>query len=72
MTATAMIAGMIPIASGSPQTAPLGKAVIGGLALATTATLLVLPALYSILASSSEHSPSLDPNDPTSRYHEAS
>ncbi len=71
MTAAAMIAGMIPIASGAPQTAPLGKAVIGGLAFATAATLLVLPAFYAILARRAKHSPSLDPNDPTSRYYEA-
>ena len=43
MTATAMIAGMIPIALGAEQTAPLGRAVIGGLVAATFATLLVLP-----------------------------
>jgi multidrug efflux pump subunit AcrB len=72
MTAAAMIAGMIPIALGAPQTAPLGKAVIGGLAFASVATLLVLPAIYAILAQRAAHSPSLDPNDPTSRYYEVS
>ena len=46
---TAMIAGMIPIALGAAQTAPLGRAVIGGLIAATFATLFVLPGLYSIL-----------------------
>jgi len=48
MTATAMIAGMIPLAIGTgerAQTAPLGRAVIGGLFLATMATLIVLPAV---------------------------
>jgi multidrug efflux pump subunit AcrB len=72
MTASAMIAGMVPIALGAPQTAPLGRAVIGGLALSTFATLTVLPSLYAILqARAPRHSVSLDPNDPTSRYHEA-
>ena len=53
MTATAMIAGMLPVAygfgQGSEQTAPLGRAVIGGLLLATVATLTVLPAMYAVL-----------------------
>ncbi|MCX6609847.1 MAG: efflux RND transporter permease subunit, partial [Acidobacteria bacterium] len=52
MTAFAMIAGMLPMAlglgEGGEQTAPLGRAVIGGLITATLATLLVLPAIYSI------------------------
>ena len=52
MTAAAMIAGMLPMAlgmgEGGEQTAPLGRAVIGGLVAATLATLLVLPAVYSI------------------------
>ena len=47
MTSCAMIAGMVPMAlgwgEGGEQTAPLGRAVIGGLAAATLATLLVLP-----------------------------
>src|SRR5262245_2688957 len=74
MTAMAMIAGMIPIALGTgerAQTAPLGRAVIGGLVLATLATLTVLPAIYAILqARASSTSPSLDPRDPESRYYE--
>src|SRR5437867_51635 len=52
MTATAMIAGMIPMALGTgdrAQSAPLGRAVIGGLFLATFATLIVLPAVYTLL-----------------------
>ncbi len=72
MTATAMVAGMIPIALGAEQTAPLGIAVIGGLVFATLSTLTVLPALYAILAKESIHSVSLDPTDPTSRFYEAS
>jgi multidrug efflux pump subunit AcrB len=54
MTSLAMIAGMVPMALGlgqaGAQTAPLGRAVIGGLIAATFATLLVLPAAYALLA----------------------
>jgi multidrug efflux pump subunit AcrB len=71
MTAAAMIAGMIPIAlalgEGSEQTAPLGRAVIGGLVSATGATLLVIPAAYSILQKAGAGSPSVNPYDPASR-----
>ncbi len=53
MTSLAMIAGMIPLAlglgEGGEQTAPLGRAVIGGLGAATLATLMVLPAVYAIV-----------------------
>jgi multidrug efflux pump subunit AcrB len=53
MTACAMIAGMIPIAlaigEGAEQTAPLGRAVIGGLLFATVATLTIVPAAYAIV-----------------------
>jgi len=74
MTATAMIAGMIPmaIATGERgQAAPLARAVIGGLVVATVATLTVLPAVYSLLqARASAVSASLDPNDPSSKYYE--
>ena len=76
MTASAMIAGMIPIAVGigesARQSAPLGRAVIGGLIVATLATLVILPCIYSILQNNaSTVSSSLDPTDPTSRYYEA-
>ena len=57
MTAAAMMAGMFPLAMGAEQTAPLGIAVIGGLALATAATLLVLPALYAILQNNARLKP---------------
>jgi multidrug efflux pump subunit AcrB len=73
MTSSAMIAGMVPMAlalgEGAEATAPLGRAVIGGLAMATLATLIVLPSVYS-LAQQSAHamSPSLDPDDPESRH----
>jgi multidrug efflux pump subunit AcrB len=74
MTASAMIAGMIPIALATGehgQAAPLGRAVIGGLAAATVATLTVLPAVYAILQKrAGTVSSSLDPNDPSSRYYE--
>jgi len=54
MTSAAMIAGMLPMALGfgesGQQTAPLGRAVVGGLIAATLATLLVLPAVYSLIA----------------------
>ena len=53
MTALAMIAGMLPMAlglgEGGEQNAPLGRAVIGGLLLATLATLFFVPVVYSVL-----------------------
>jgi multidrug efflux pump subunit AcrB len=53
MTATAMIIGMLPMAlglgEGGEQNAPLGRAVIGGLLLATVTTLFVVPMVYSLL-----------------------
>jgi multidrug efflux pump subunit AcrB len=48
MTALAMIIGMVPMAIESGQNAPLGRAVIGGLVLATTATLFFVPTLFSL------------------------
>jgi multidrug efflux pump subunit AcrB len=49
MTATAMILGMIPMATESGQNMPLGRAVIGGLLFATFATLLLVPTLFSVM-----------------------
>jgi len=53
MTAMAMIIGMLPMAvglgEGGEQNAPLGRAVIGGLIFATVATLLFVPAVYSLV-----------------------
>src|SRR5579859_4845736 len=53
MTALAMIIGMVPMAlglgDGGEQNAPLGRAVIGGLLLATVATLVFVPAVFSLL-----------------------
>ena len=74
MTATAMICGMIPLAigigEGGAQSAPLGRAVIGGLMFSTLTTLLVLPAFYALLQRrASVTSNSLNPEDPTSRYY---
>ncbi len=71
MTSFAMIAGMMPLALGAGQTAPLGRAVVGGLALATVATLFVLPAVFALLASTKATSASLDPDDEQSALFEA-
>jgi multidrug efflux pump subunit AcrB len=53
MTALAMVLGMAPMAlglgEGAEQNAPLGRAVIGGLVLATMTTLLFVPVMYSLL-----------------------
>jgi multidrug efflux pump subunit AcrB len=75
MTAAAMIFGMIPMALGltesGRQTAPLARAVIGGLAAATASTLFILPSIYAILQGRSQvKSPSLNPYDPESTYYE--
>jgi multidrug efflux pump subunit AcrB len=54
MTALAMILGMLPMAlalgEGSEQSAPLGRAVIGGLLVATMMTLFVVPTVYSMFS----------------------
>jgi multidrug efflux pump subunit AcrB len=49
MTASAMIIGMVPMATGYSQNAPLGRAVIGGLLVATVFTLFFVPCLYTII-----------------------
>src|SRR6202012_5171988 len=53
MTASAMIIGMAPMAlglgEGGEQNAPLGRAVVGGLVCATSATLLFVPVVFSIM-----------------------
>jgi multidrug efflux pump subunit AcrB len=69
MTSLAMIAGMLPMAlglgEGGEQTAPLGRAVVGGLAVATLATLLILPSIFAIVqARAHRRSVSLDPDEP--------
>src|SRR6202012_4086418 len=64
MTALAMIIGMIPMALGlgeaGEQNAPLGRAVIGGLAVATFATLFLVPIFYTMLRSKPPALHSLD------------
>jgi multidrug efflux pump subunit AcrB len=68
MTAFAMIAGMLPMAlaggEGGEQSAPLGRAVIGGLAASTLTVLGLLPSLFAVLQGrASTASPSLHPED---------
>jgi multidrug efflux pump subunit AcrB len=70
MTTSAMILGMLPLALGAAQTAPLGRAVIGGLFGGTLATLFVLPASFALVQSRARRaSPSLDPYDSESSFH---
>jgi Cu/Ag efflux pump CusA len=64
---------MIPMAlglgEGGAQTAPLGRAVIGGLAAATLATLFVLPAAFALVQGRvTKRTASLDPDDPESGH----
>ena len=75
MTSAAMIAGMMPMAlgfgEGGGQTAPLGRAVVGGLAAATVATLFVLPFVFSLTqARSHRRSASLNPLDERSSHYQ--
>jgi multidrug efflux pump subunit AcrB len=74
MTSLAMLAGMIPMAlglgDGGDQTAPLGRAVIGGLLASTATTLLILPAVFTAVRSGQgTESASLDPADPNSQHY---
>jgi Cu/Ag efflux pump CusA len=76
MTAIAMLLGTLPMAlaleEGSEMVAPLGRAVIGGLLVSTFATLLILPAVFTlVMGDSKKVSPSLDPDDPASRYYDS-
>jgi multidrug efflux pump subunit AcrB len=76
MTAAAMIFGMAPMAvgfgEGGAQSAPLGRAVIGGLIASTFTTLTILPSIYAIFQrGAATTSPSMNPMDPESRYYEA-
>jgi multidrug efflux pump subunit AcrB len=71
MTTLAMVAGMLPMAAGlgagGAQTAPLARAVIGGLVASLFATLLVLPSIFLLLTPDRPMiSNSLDPDDPAS------
>ena len=68
MTSCAMLAGMLPLALGwgesGQQVAPLGQAVMGGLAAATAATLLILPAIFGIVQANRHcRSASIHPHD---------
>ena len=68
MTAAAMIIGMLPMAlglgDGGEQNAPLGRAVIGGLLLATVATLFFVPVVFSILHRRTVITPPTPVSDP--------
>ena len=71
MTSCAMVAGMLPLAlamgEGGEQTAPLGRAVIGGLIAATLTTLLMVPSIFAVIQGrAAVESVSLDPDDPQS------
>lgn len=73
MTAAAMFAGMLPMAmglgDGAEQVAPLGRAVIGGLIASTVTILLLVPHFFSsLMPRTTVVGPSLDPDDPASRY----
>jgi multidrug efflux pump subunit AcrB len=74
MTSVAMVAGMIPMASGfgegGDQAAPLGRAVIGGLIASTFAALIILPLVFSwVQGKASTTSVSLDPEDEESTHY---
>jgi multidrug efflux pump subunit AcrB len=71
MTSIAMIAGMFPMAlafgEGGEQTAPLGRAVIGGLSASTIAILTILPLIFAMVQrNASRASVSLHPKDDVS------
>ncbi len=75
MTSLAMIAGMLPMASGmgesGDQTAPLGRAVIGGLIASTFAALYIVPQCYAwLMAKATLKSPSLLPEPSNTIAHE--
>ena len=67
MTTLAMVAGMIPMAlavgGAGAQSAPLGRAVIGGLLASTLATLFCLPAVFTLMAGQSVRPLSLAPEE---------
>ena len=69
MTALAMIIGMVPMAlglgEGGEQNAPLGRAVIGGLVLATVATLFFVPVVFSVLHRKVPAPKTNESNEPT-------
>ena len=74
MTSVAMVVGMIPMASGlgeaGDQSAPLGRAVIGGLIASTFAALFMLPMVFTwVQGKTSLESVSLDPEDKESKHY---
>jgi multidrug efflux pump subunit AcrB len=74
MTSVAMVVGMIPMASGlgeaGDQSAPLGRAVIGGLIASTFAALFILPLVFAwVQGKTSTQSVSLDPEDKESKHY---
>ncbi|HLZ17694.1 MAG TPA: efflux RND transporter permease subunit, partial [Cyclobacteriaceae bacterium] len=75
MTSIAMVAGMVPMASGfsesGEQAAPLGRAVIGGLVASTFAALVILPVVFMVVQkSTATDSVSLNPDDRNSPYYD--
>ena len=77
MTSVAMVVGMIPMASGlgegGDQSAPLGRAVIGGLVASTFSTLFILPLVFAwVQGKTTIKSISLDPEDKDSEHYIAS
>ncbi len=69
MTALAMMIGMLPMSlalgEGAEQNAPVGRAVIGGLLLATIATLLFVPVVFAIFHRNTKHTPPAPETDST-------
>ena len=78
MTALAMVLGMIPMSlgtgAGGEQNAPLGRAVMGGLIVATVVTLFIVPVIYSLLRKNPPERDQLDKQFAleTMRYDEVS
>jgi len=74
MTALAMIIGMVPMSlglgEGGEQNAPLGRAVIGGLIVATVATLFFVPAVFAIIRGRRSAQP-LNPDGTAAKSHQA-
>jgi multidrug efflux pump subunit AcrB len=74
MTALAMIIGMVPMAlglgEGGEQNAPLGRAVIGGLIVATIATLFFVPVVYSIVRGKKDEDRPEEPGEPEETAHQ--
>src|SRR5262249_60946727 len=66
-----MVPMALALSEGGEQTAPLARAVIGGLLAATVATLFVLPTVFAVMQGrASTRSASLNPDDPDSSYYD--